>query len=865
MSKVKLPQIQQNPVVPEVLQVNFTGLSDFTNQFDPTVTPLGSLQEATNCILERPGTLSSRRGYGIYGTAANGSPSQGLTFVPYNGSRLCWFDDNLWRQDNGNGQFTSISSTPYYAPGTYAGSRVRTSQSNGNLYYNSNTGVYKIQSTANAAPRLAGGPQALGGWGTANAAANNGPLPNSAAVAYRSLWEYTDLNGNLIRGVPSNPVIVSNSNTVANAQCTLTWQVPTTVDTSWNFKVYRSNYGAGIPPTPDDNCQLVYSIQPNTAQITARSISFTDNVADNQRGETIYTTVNGTAASEYRPPVCQDIALFKGCMFYVNTYTNQQLFVNMINDGVMTTGDTLKFYDTGTNTVMFTLTAGNTENVSNGMFNVFSGNGSSIDIDQTSQSLLKVCNWFANNSTIDAYYLSVINVSATGSMLFQRRDYSTHPFYIVYSNSGYVFEPPLPTTNASYANNTSSNTYAQNYVYFSQSLQPEAVPLDNYLAAGSSTTPILRVIPMRDTLVIFKSDGLYGITGNDPTTFAIYPMDVQQELVSINSPAVLNNYCYFVASQGVVQMDEYANHQIISTPIQRTLLQYTTNNYPNFQNTAWGMAYQADHSYQFWCPESPSDSSAQQAFVYNYITASWVNWEKSFTSGMYDPNTKTQWATSYQAANTQIYEERKTLTDSDYVDETYTLTITGYSGNSITVSSIPGNAQIGDAVYQYPYTGTITAINTGNNLITLNESYAWNVSASAVVAAPIPITITTCPIVGNDPMVQKQFSEYSIIVDGTSYAEFTLTFTTDTYTLGTSIVQTVPPSGGAYGVGVYGIGPYGTVSLNNPGSRLRNFMPRTVQKCNWLVGTINVAEAYSQINFSGLQLVYRPLTTRQRS
>ena len=612
MSKVKPGRFQQNPAPQEILEVNFKGLYDFPNQFSPDTVPPGAVQTATNCIIERPGVLDSRRGYGIYGNVTSGSPNQGLTFVPFVGSRFCWFDDNIWRQDNGAGQFAAISGTQYYAPGTYPGSRIRTSQSNGNLFYNSNNGIFKIQSATNPTPLLAGGPVALGGNGTAIAqVANTGPLPNSASVAYRALWSYTDTNNNLIRGVPSNPVIVQNANAVCNAICTVTVQVPTTVDTTWTFEVYRSNYGNQIPNVPDDNCQLVYSVQPNTAQIAARTITFTDNVADVQRGATLYTTVEGIDQAEYRPPVSQDMALFKGSMFYVNSYTYQQYFLDMINDGVMVSGDTLTFKDLSTNTTLFVLTAGNTENVSNGMFNVTSGQGAQIDIDQTAQSLVKVCNQFANNSVIDAFYQSVINVSSTGQMLFQYRTYNVNPFYVLFSRAGYVFDPPVPSSGI-FANNTSSNSQSQNYVYFSKSLQPEAVPLDNFLAAGSSTTPILRVIPMRDTLVIMKSDGIYGITGTDPTSFSIYPMDIQQNLAGINTPDVLNNYLYFVADQGVVQMDEYANHTIISTPIQRTLLQYTTNNYPTYQNTAWGMAYQADHSYQFWTVAEPSDQHPQQ-------------------------------------------------------------------------------------------------------------------------------------------------------------------------------------------------------------------------------------------------------------
>lgn len=852
-----------NPQVPEVVTVDFKGIYDYPNQFSPQSLPQGALVEATNCVLESPGRIDSRRGYGIYGNTS-GTPSQGLWMAAYNGGRLFHADDNRLYKDNNAGHFQSITSTQYFVPGSYAGSRIRFVEQNGNLFFNSNTGIYKLQSL-NTTPVLAGGPQALGGNVTAvTLPAGGGPLPNASSVAYRALWEYTDQNNNLIRGVPSTPLVANNNSSTNNAQCQLTFTIPTSVDTSWTFRVYRSNYGIN-PAPPDDNCQLVYSVQPNAAQITARTITFTDNVADTQRGETLYTTAQGIANAEYRPPIAQDLALYKGSMFYGNCKTYQQLLLTLQTDGVLQTNDNLSFWQ-GT-TLLFAVKAAASENAAAGQFKVFSGQGATIDIDQTSQSLCNVINYYANNSTVDAYYQSVINVSQPGQMLFQLRAYNDNPFYITCSNtsSAALFDRSIPSTGNN-VNNLSVNTNNQHYVYYSKSLQPEAVPLNYWFAVGSKLTAVKRLVPMRDTLVVIKDDGLYAITGNDPTTFTVYPMDIQQNLAGVNTPAVLNNILYFLGQQGLVEMDQYGNHQIVSLPIQQTLMQLTTNVYPNFASASWAVAYQAAHKYILFTVASASDTTAQQAFVYDWTTKAWTMWDRPFTCGVVDPVIGTLWATKFVSSNCQIYQERKNLDVTDYADEEYQVILTGVTNsNVLSVTTVPTQAAAGQTLYQPPYISLISAVDSVNNKITVTNDYAWNVnSGPANVCIPIAVTIETTPIYGNDPTQVKQFPEFSMIVDGTTAATFNVSLISESSTSNVIELSVPATQGSAYGVGIYGTGPYGGASVISVPSRLRSYVPMAVQKCNWLQFLLASNTAFERVALSGLQLVYRPLSTRQR-
>lgn len=786
----------------------------------------------------------------------------------YDGSRLVHCDDNIIYVDNGAGQFTQLTATQYQVPGDYDGSRVRFIGSNENLYFNTSAGIYKMQSLTSA-PILAGGPQALGGWCTVNAAANVGPLPNVSAVAYRILWEYTDENNNLIRGVPSNPLIANNGSASNNAIVTVTFTVPTTVDTTWNYRIYRSNYGQGAaglaPGIPDDNCQLVFSSNANSAQISARQVAFVDNVADIARGETIYTTAQGVANAEYAPPYSQDLALYKGSMFYGGTKSYQQLFLTLQTDGTLQSGDNVTFWQGGSQ--LFTVKAGATENASTGTFKLWTGNSAAVNIDMTAQSLVNVVNFFANNTVLDAYYLSVINVTETGNCMFQLRSYNDTPFYATSSNatSG-IFSPNLPASGNN-INTLSNDTNNPNYLYFSKSQQPEAVPLNYWLAVGSANTSIKRLVAARDVLFVVKDDGIYCVSGNDPTTFTVYPLDVQQTVIGPNNLAVLNNLLYFVGAQGVVQMDQSGDHNIISIPIQQTLMQYTTNVYPNFAELSWGMAYQAQHKYILSVPTASTDEAAQVQFVFDYVTNTWVTWARTMTCGIEDTTTKCLWYTNYNTDDALIYQERKNLNQTDYCDEMYGLTITGNTSTTVlTVNAIPVDASVGDSLYQPPYLSVITGLDSGNNRITVSDVLSWNTSnAAANVAIPIDVTITTTPIYANDPTQFKQYPEFSIIVDGQGAADFYVDFTSDTLQTVSDLELTVPAYAiSPWGVGYWGVGLWGGGSLSIAAARLRSFVPRQVQKCNWLAMTLKSNTAFSRVAFSGVSVMFRPISTRQR-
>lgn len=190
------------------------GIYTFPNSIG-TQTPQGALLTADNVIINRDGVIESRRGFSIYGDDMGASPS-----IDY-AHQLIVYKERIIRHfgsgsgttldfDDGTGTFTSFT-------GSYAeviqGLRIKSLESNGNLYFTTAAGIKKL-SAASAATISSSGITAAGGVKALDAqlALNDetGFLPQNSVIAYRIIWGIKDTNNNLILGTPSERCVISN-------------------------------------------------------------------------------------------------------------------------------------------------------------------------------------------------------------------------------------------------------------------------------------------------------------------------------------------------------------------------------------------------------------------------------------------------------------------------------------------------------------------------------------------------------------------------------------------------------------------------------------------------------------------------------
>lgn len=212
----------------------------------------------------------------------------------------------------------------------------------------------------------------------------------------------------------------------------------------------------------------------------------------------------------------------------------------------------------------------------------------------------------------------------------------------------------------------SENENKPNRVYYSKFLQPDAVPIANFFDVGSGDMKILRIYPLRDSLFVFKEDGLYRISGDAPFNLELF--DNSFILLAPDSVAVSNNVLYAWTTQGIQSLTE-GGSTTISRPIDNILFNIQSANYPNFKTATWGVGYESDNSYLVFTVKDPEDTVATIAYRYSTLTNTWTTYDKSSISGVVNMFDDKLYLSASDIPN--IEQERKTFSRLDYADREY--------------------------------------------------------------------------------------------------------------------------------------------------------------------------------------------------
>lgn len=842
----------------EVLSLKISGLYTDPNTFSEV--PLGlTMAQANNVTFDKDSIMNSRRGFKQYGIPPN---------ITNQIQELFDFKDTLITHDttgklsydlNNNGSSWIPYVGTYFAPDAGDGDRIPSFQSNKNLYLGTNNGLYKLTSIA-AQPRTAGVSRGLGGTGATTGA--GGFMANSTQVAYRVIWGYRDENENLILGAPSDRIIVAN-NSGSDKNVNLTFFIPADIDITYFYQVYRSQGSASLTTEPDDELQLVEQISPTLAQITAGTVTFLDRTPDNLRGVLIYTasslTTGGIQNANIQPPFHRTNCVFKNYAFYGNTRTKQILNSTLIavggTDGVQI-NDTITFTETGTG-VTFFITGKAAENAVAGEFKVTTGLTPAENIDLTARSIVNVLNTIATNTLFAAYYTSGYN-ELPGHMEFERLGLQDVTF-IINSNNLTCFRPQLQPSGSDY-NNTSRNEALQNRVYFSKLQQPEAVPQLQYFDIGSAEEPILALEPLRDGLIILKSDGVFRISGNAAGSFIVSPIDTTIRIIAKHSVAVLNNKVHFFSTQGIIQVSDNSA-AIISRPIETQLLELSSALYPTFPNVTFACGYEDDHKYILWTVSTTGDTQGTQAFVFNTITNDWSRWTKTGTAAIVKQQDKKLYIAGPAVGETYqyVFQERKNYNISDFADEQYDFTITGATGTTLLVSST-ALIEEGYTIQQIVAQARVVRIVDSQTLI-VDSIQQWDIDA-AIAYRPIFIFFQANQIDAGDPGAMKHWADCSAIFRQTNFDTISVGFTSDITNQTNEIILRSPN-----GTGGWGTFPWGTVAWGVSAAvraRLRMAMPKMAQRCNWISVSMTLNEAFTDISLAGVAITFTKMSSRMR-
>ncbi|MBK7497366.1 MAG: hypothetical protein IPI28_18925 [Candidatus Omnitrophica bacterium] len=813
----------------EKLELKIKGL--YLSPNDYSSVPVGALLEAKNGVLDKESVFDSRRGQNFYSTAALGSAPDSL--FGFNTSLLAHYGTKL-AYDDGAGVITDYTGT-FSQPAS--GYKIHSIEANKNFYFTTSTGIKKLDAVAGT-PTDAGAPPGLDISGALNGA--SGFLDDASIVAYRMLWGYKDANGNLIVGAPSQRFIVSNS-TGGTRNVSLTFTIPSGITTAWFYQIYRSVQFTPVTISPNDELYIAYEGNPAAGDITAKLLTVIDATPDALLGETLYTspTQQGIENANTPPPFAKDLTLYNNMTLYANTQNKNRLLVTYL--GGLTVGATV--------TIAGTVYTGQAaENIAAKEFQIFSAGTPAENIEDTSLSLIRVINRYASNTAVYAYYLSGFN-DLPGRIAFEERAVGGATFYAL-SSAGASFNPTLPASGTTIA---SSNDAKQNGIYISKINQPEAVPLYAYVFVGSANKAIRRILALRDSVFIFKDDGIFRLTGTDFQSIVVSLFDGSKKLVAYDSPAVFDNQIYCFVDQGIGAVSEQGV-QIISKPIENQLLM--VSQFANFAANTFGVGYDSDRKYYFWTVSTSTDTYPTFCWVWNSITSAWTTNDLPRSCGIVLAGTNKLYMGN--PVNKFIYVERKSLTFLDYADESYAITITGVSGKVLTVASAT-NIAVGDAIKQGLRIALVESIDSLD--ITVNYELAFT-AAAATVEKPFHVRCAFVPLDADNPAVVKHFPECSYFFKESFWTEILAGWSSNNANEEQYALVPPPNSTGNYGTEIYGTGVYGLGGTTGGRNVVRTYLPLEPSMANWVTSSLELNEPFTNISFMGMEYQYNPMSTK---
>lgn len=833
------------------MQDAITRCTGLVTQYNPLNTAPGALVKADNCVITRENIVEDRRGYASYLSLSNAITSLFVysnKIIAHNGTTITY--------DNG-GSPANYSGT-YNAPSGY---KMRGVEAYSNCYITTDAGVQVLTDTAGTAARKAGAPRSLDPSYALNAA-GSGFLAASYQCAYRCVIQRTDANGNVIYGYPSTRLVVYNT-AATGKNIDLTLYLPSEVSASDVIQFYRTAQVSGTSSDASgDEMALVYQYSPSATDITNGYITFTDSITDALRGASLYTSPSqeGIGQASDRPPLCKDIALFRNdYMIYANTSTKQRLFITLVGTSGLT-GNTLKL-------------GGVTYNF--GASEIVSGAGSpqalvgstgiaATDIDSTARSLVRVINRYASNTTVYAYYLSGPS-DLPGQIMIEEKGIGASAFTAQSSNTTIqaMFFPPPPVSPATNTLSTSSNQVQKNAVYFSKAKQPEAVPALNYLLAGASNKNILRIAPLRESLIIIKEEGVYRMTGDSPANFVITPLDLTVYCKALESVAVLANTVIMLTNQGIVQVSD-TGVQVISREIEPSIKPLLS--FSNLSSYTSAAAYESERSYIISTVQTSSETAASQIFVYNIFTRTWTHWTFGFTSAVIEPGADKLYFAKPSLTN--VYRERKDFLDSDYADPEISITITAVNltANAITFTINGSTPQVGWSIVQGSNELAIASLSVaagGGYTATLNGTMAssWGTGAATIYPSVGMEVIWDAWFAGQaNAGMLKQVSEVAIFSDNipgnNSATTVVPTFKTNFDENQDEVSITIP--GGGWGAS------WGSIPWGGSGDMYgyRTLVPRAKQICRTMNPGVKHKNAREKLSVAGCAFQFKVLSER---
>jgi hypothetical protein len=385
-----------------------------------------------------------------------------------------------------------------------------------------------------------------------------------------------------------------------------------------------------------------------------------DTVPEGFLGAYLYTNQNtgeGILAGNDRPPLAADLATFRDTLFELNVMTPAygEAYLLAVSGGQgLANGDAVTINGVAYNASSVL------ESITGRLFKIETGGTVSQNLSKTAASLIRVVN----------------RSLATGVALKDVSDPNGVPGLI-----GFRATDPTSTLTVTFSRTTAWSPSAginaspqstPNGLVWSKPSQPDHVARSLTLVptpVGSKGKQGYRITPTRDSLLIWKEDGLFRLLGTGGN-WTIDPLDLTVQLVAPRTAVPLGGSVYALTEQGMVRANE-GGVEVVSRDIEPVLLPLLA---PAMRATtkavAFAVAYESDRKIILWLPTLASDTRPTQAYVYDAFTSAWTRRTDSAVDAIVNPADDRLYKLGQAGAvpPTYCWRERKTLTADDFSD-----------------------------------------------------------------------------------------------------------------------------------------------------------------------------------------------------
>ncbi len=803
-----------------------------------TKVPPGSLLEAENVMITRPGLAQPRPGFSRHSSCAlNVAGYRPRALLPVGSDILVYSKHTTsgerWDWADSEAQVTGLPSPKDFTKADPRGAAARR-----NFYVTGSTGTFKLTSSGDTAAERAG--MWRPAWKTAFPADSSSSavaIATGEVYAHRALIRKRDASEVIVRSPPT--LSYPRSNTSGGTRDPfVSVYLPSYAAAGDVVEVYRTVTVTGTDLSAVGGefflCATYVLV---AADITAGYVDIRDRTPNASLGAPLYTNASqdGALKENDLPPAALDICEWKGCLWWFNCRPQERVAIALVDadrtdDGLTYTNHAADITNTSptlTNLASTTdihvgmaisTTANQPDNIAP-YFNV-SAQDELYVISKTATTVTMSKNAASSGVGVTVYFYDKVKVDMDGDSLFYAAGASGSPsgretFTVtanderatarslaakinarfdsglvvasVFGEDAFSIRPGQMLLEEAGVNNVASeanlkiastaptafelsngnlpawsnpffNTLYEepNTLRWSKPDEPEHVPGTNFARIGRIDRDGMRVVPLEQSLLIFKADGIWRLTGTPPNGWRIDEVALDVRLLSTGAVCVLGNRCYAWTDRGIVVVDE-GGYQLLSEPLigmrhetgelRSIALSFTVG---NTVKGCFAVAWPTRGLVCFALPSGASNEYSQRWWVYCPDTDAWTRFDLVTRCAAFSPSVNAMFLEPGQDDFFELRRERTSLGENDTYDDTHAVTLS--TTGSTTVTMTTGNADrwvptAGDILSAGGAKRVLSAVlDAGTWTITLDSA----ASGSSVTAyEAIGCSLTWAPVVAD--------------------------------------------------------------------------------------------------------------------